>query len=412
MIDFPYRVPAIKVEQPLGDFYVVALSAEFLLQTCYTIKAEILEDSDEDEGVSYLGSIVNKLKGNQRIRSTKRLKEIKNYTETVDASFPNSIILGANYFEDGTLVTDPELRWNIVETEIEDGRKLYELVVPTNTALASIIDGQHRVFGFTESNAKDMMLPCSVYTDLPLPYHARIFSNININQKRVDKNLAYNLFQFDMEQGEAKTWSPETLAVYFTRVLAKEEQSPFYGKIKLGLINSTSETSISMASVIDGILSLITNNPKLDREEMHKVPLKERERNLITTNIAHGPLRKLFIDNKDKTLFDIIQSYFNALKNTLWSYPVFQKTLGVHASFDFLRAIIASGVEINDLNQKYFESLLVQAKEVDFDDSFYGIQTKLRSRLRNTLLIACKLELLDNLKVNDQEKASYNKLLN
>lgn len=65
--------------------------------------------------------------------------------------------------------------------------------------------------------------------------------------------MAYNLFQFDMEQGEPETWSPETLAVYFARVLEKDNDSPFKGKIKLGVENSSSLTSISMASVIDGI---------------------------------------------------------------------------------------------------------------------------------------------------------------
>jgi hypothetical protein len=99
MIGFPIKVPAIKVEQPLGEFYVATLTARELLQTCYTIKAEILADDDDDEvqKTGYLGAIVSKLVGNQRVRTTKRLNEIKRYTETVDASFPNSIILGANF---------------------------------------------------------------------------------------------------------------------------------------------------------------------------------------------------------------------------------------------------------------------------------------------------------------------------
>ncbi len=407
MINFPLKVPAIRVEQPLGDFYMVALSAEFLLKTCYTIKAEILEDHDSDEHISYLGSIVNKLKGNQRVRSTRRLKEIKQYSETVDASFPNSIILGANYNEDGTLVTNPNEKWTVKEI----GSGLYELNIPTSKALASIIDGQHRVFGFTESTAKSMMLPCSVYTDLPLPYHARIFSNININQKRVDKNLAYNLFQFDMEQGKPITWSPETLAVYFTRVLAQEKQSPLFGKIKLGLLNSSSDTSISMASVIDGILSLITNNPKLDRETMYKCILKNRTRDLISPNKAHGPLRMLFIENKDKTLFNIIQDYFIAIKNNLWVYPVFQKTLGVHACFDILKEVIKSGVNISDLNQNYFDSLLCQAKNINFNDEFFGVQSKLRVRIKNSVLLSCKIKKIDELKIKANEKKHYTHLL-
>lgn len=407
MTQFPVKVPAIRVQQPLGDFYIVALSAEFLLTTCYTIKAEILEDDEDSDGVSYLGKVVDRLIGNQRVRSTKRLKEIKNYSETVDASFPNSIILGANYYEDGTLVTDLEERWVINEV----GENRYELVVPTSKRLASIIDGQHRVFGFTDSNAKSMMLPCSVYTDLPLPYHARIFSNININQKRVDKNLAYNLFQFDMEQGKPVTWSPETLAVYFARVLAKEESSPLYGKIKLGLLNTSSDTSISMASLIDGILSLITNNPKLDREDMHKVQLSKRSRSIVEENSCYGPLRQLYLSDKDKTLYDIIESYFKAIKLNLWSYSIFTRTLGVHACFDFLREIIKSGVTIEELKFDYFNDLFSKAKRVNFDDNFFSIQTKVRLRIRVSLLLSCEFRDIDELKLDENEKMDLIRLL-
>ncbi|MGK3329571.1 DGQHR domain-containing protein [Escherichia fergusonii] len=197
MNKFPMKLPAIKVEQPLGDFYVVSIPAEVLLEVCYTIRAEIL-DGYEDQSISHVGTFINKLVGNQRVTTRSRLEEIKRYTETVDASFPNSIILGVNYSSNGTLVTDEAVRWDIEQKD----NGFYYLTIPTGEKLASIIDGQHRVFGFTNSNCKDMELLCSVYLDLPLAYHGRIFTNININQRRVDKNLAYNLFQFDMEQGE------------------------------------------------------------------------------------------------------------------------------------------------------------------------------------------------------------------
>ncbi|HDI3275644.1 TPA: DGQHR domain-containing protein, partial [Vibrio cholerae] len=142
------KIPAIKVSQPLGDFYVVSLKAELLLQTCYTIKAEILQDDDERDNFSYLDKIVNGLVGNQRERTPKRLEEIKRYSETVDASFPNSIILGANYDEDGSLVTSDE-RWDVEKIN----ENFYYLIIPSKRKLASIIDGQHRVFGFENSSA-------------------------------------------------------------------------------------------------------------------------------------------------------------------------------------------------------------------------------------------------------------------
>ena len=409
MIKFPIKVPAIKVEQPLGEFYVTTLTARELLQTCYTIKAEILDDNDEEQEAGYLGAIVNKLVGNQRVRTPKRLNEIKRYTETVDASFPNSIILGANYDEDGNLITNIKERW-----EVEDvGNGFYYLIIPTDKKLASIIDGQHRVFGFQDSKAKDMSLLCSVFIDLPLPYHARIFTNININQKRVDKNLAYNLFQFDMEQGEPSSWTPETLAVYFTRVLSEDSSSPLKGMVKLGLANTTSESSISMASIIDGILSLITSNPKNDRELMHTVSIKDgRNRSIVKHVNTNAPLRELFVNNKDKTIFDIVNNYFKALKSTLWKHNVFTKTLGVHACFDFLKFVCSNYDGSIVFDENYFVVLLSPSESIDFTDDFFGIQTKLRSRIKNTLFLTSGLKNIDELKLKPEEVLQYDALLN
>jgi DNA phosphorothioation-associated DGQHR protein 1 len=402
MIRFPIKVPAIKVEQPLGEFYVVSLTARELLQTCYTIKAEILQD--DDEITSYLGTFVNKIKGNQRVKSTKRLNEIKRYTETVDASFPNSIILGANYDEDGNLITNINERWGI--EDVGDG--FYHLIIPTDKKLASIIDGQHRVFGFQDSDAKDMSLLCSVFIDLPLPYHASIFTNINMNQKRVDKNLAYNLFQFDMEQGEPSSWTPETLAVYFARVLANDESSPLKGMVKLGLANTKADSTISMASIIDGILSLITSNPKNDRELMHALSIKDgRSRGTIKDITTSAPLREYFIKNKDKTIFDIVLNFFKALKSTLWVHNVFTKTLGVHACFDFLKFICKSYDGTKDYNEEFFLRLFQPVALINFESEFFGVQTKLRSRIRNILFIKSGLKTIEELNIKDEELKYY-----
>ncbi|XUV82275.1 DGQHR domain-containing protein [Enterobacter sp. TMH.L2] len=404
MNKFPMKLPAIKVEQPLGDFYVVSIPAEVLLEVCYTIRAEIL-DGYEDQSISHVGTFINKLVGNQRVTTRSRLEEIKRYTETVDASFPNSIILGVNYSSNGTLVTDEAVRWDIEQKD----NGFYYLTIPTGEKLASIIDGQHRVFGFTNSNCKDMELLCSVYLDLPLAYHGRIFTNININQRRVDKNLAYNLFQFDMEQGEPSSWSPETLAVYFTRVLSEDEKSPLRGKIKLGVVNGGSNSTISMASIIDGILSLITSNPKTDRDILQTKKVSEgRDRNMLMSMPYKAPLRKLYIDNKDKTLFDIILNFLEAIVNNLWKYNVFKKTLGIQACFDFLKIICEDDGYLHfDINELFEKSSLV-----NFDDPFFGVQSKLRVRIKNTLIVASGIKMLSDLNIkNDADYSEYERLL-
>ncbi|HFE7160046.1 TPA: DGQHR domain-containing protein, partial [Klebsiella pneumoniae] len=305
--------------------------------------------------------------------------------------------------ENGELETNPDERWYVEKI----GDNFYNIIIPSQKKLASIIDGQHRVFGFEYSKARDMELLCSVYLDLPLAYHARIFTNININQKRVDKNLAYNLFQFDMEQGEPETWSPETLAVYFARVLEKDDDSPFKGKIKLGVENSSSSTSISMASVIDGILSLITNNPKLDRETLHLKKIGDgRSRSLLSKLKSNAPLRKLYLNSQDKTIFDIINEYFLIINNNLGKYGVFAKTLAVHACFDVLKNTLSKNIS-------FTQEMAKKCAEINFNDSFFGVQTKLRVRLKNTLLVASGIQDISGLDIKDpSELCEYKRVLN
>ncbi|MCT7473653.1 DGQHR domain-containing protein [Aliarcobacter cryaerophilus] len=388
------RVPALKVSQPLGDFYVVSLTAKDLLDVCYSVKAEILEDADENTDTLF--KTIKKLTGTQRETKKSRLEQIKNYTETVDASFPNTIILGANLKESGELEKNPEKKWRIEVQEFKndngDKIKYYTLVIPSKEPLASIIDGQHRLYGFRDSSKKDMMLVCSVFLNLPMPYHAQIFTNINMNQKKVDRNLAYQLFQFDLNEGNTKTWTPETLAVYFTRVFAEDDDSPFKGKIKLGLSGDEPTTSISMAAVVDGIISLITSNPKIDRETMHSKKLEDgRSRSLLKNISSASPLRQLYIENKDQTFYKIINNYFMVIDDLFWKHVneehVFNKTLGIHALFDFLKEITKEKGINFDYSYSFFSDLFNPIKKIQFKGEFFGVQTKLKSRIKNTLLL-------------------------
>lgn len=409
---YPFEAPAIRIEQPLGVFYIVSLPAKLLLDTCHSIKVELLEDSD-GEDFHPLGKLLDSIKGTQRQEKKNRLEQIKEYSEQVDACFPNSIILGANYDKSGTLVSDPEIRWSIRQAT-ED---FYYLNIPSAEQLASIIDGQHRVFGFSKSNAKDMRLLCSVFIDLPMPYHAEIFTKINTTQKRVDRNLAYNLFQFDMAQGNAETWSPETLAVYFARILATDENSPLKGQIKIGVTGTSSESSISMASVIDGILGLITSNAEKDRSMLHSKSLSGgRSRDMLVSMHSTAPCRSLYLENRDKTLYRVVLSFLNAMKEVLWvnykTNNVLQKTLGIQASFDFLKILLKKNEVQSECSKDYFLKFLTPCAEIDFNSDFFGVQSKVRARIKNVLLVSSGVESVDSLKCSEQEKNTIKEVTN
>lgn len=152
------------------------------------------------------------LYGTQRLIKESRLKEIADYINRVDSSFPNSIILAANYdsstgfdrdeseyidSDDEGIPTDKSKAWFVEKSE--DG--YYTLTIPAEKKLAAIIDGQHRLFAFAKAeiqarNSTDLL--CSVYLDLPKALQAQIFATINSTQKRVDRSLTYELFGYNI----------------------------------------------------------------------------------------------------------------------------------------------------------------------------------------------------------------------
>ena len=76
-----YVYTGIKVSQPLGDFFVGKISAKQLSEMAV---AEVRDMRDND---------INQRLGIQRELNPNRVREISEYVKTVDACFPNSVIL-------------------------------------------------------------------------------------------------------------------------------------------------------------------------------------------------------------------------------------------------------------------------------------------------------------------------------
>ncbi|EHB5528753.1 DGQHR domain-containing protein [Vibrio cholerae] len=391
MITQEIRLPVVKVEQPLGIFYACSISSELLAEISFSSRAKY-KRKDIIEGVFSLVS------GNQREIDDDRSKEISKYIDSIEATFPNSIILGANVDREGNLVTDRNKRWRIEE---EDGR--LTLVIPSMEKLATIIDGQHRLSGFKYSERKGMDLLCSVFIDLPAPYHAYIFATININQKKVNKSLAYELYGFKLENESRSIWSPEKLAVYITRKLNSIE-SPLKNKIKLGAeieklpilkgCDSTNENEmlgiVSLSTIVDGILKQISSNPKADRDALlnYKNKLGRKGLNDGTENT---PLRKHYINGNDEYIETVVFDFLEALENKLWvnqsvnSYLL--KTIGFQASFDLLRQYLKKNK--GEFDKFEFMEVLDNLTKIDFSDVFFTASGIGVSRMKNIMLIKC-----------------------
>ena len=341
--------PAIRVDQPLGTFYAFSLSADMLNRIAYSYPAEAVDRMDNEwsdsKGYSILGS--------QRAEKKKRLDEIASFIRTTDATFPNAIILGANYDRDGQYIESEVDRWTVRE----DAGGRWTIRIPNvNRQSASIIDGQHRLHAFDrlppDAPERRMELLCVAFLELPTPYHAYVFATINFNQKKVSKSEAYEMFGFDVDERPPIFWSPETLAVYLTRLLNTEKSSPLFKCIlpsadsKVLFQDSDdgkSDVRVSLATVVDGILRLISRNPMEDRNTIRRPQNRERGRESLT-GITGAPLRELYIKGNDKAIFELLCNYFSAVQEEVWTTAgqgsYLRKTVGVQALFDVFRELL------------------------------------------------------------------------
>lgn len=409
---FPIRLPALKVVQPIGVFYVTVLPAWLLLDVAYS---DALSATLREGGVGY------ELTGTQRLRQPKRLQPIADFINRHDAAFPNSIILAANFRKEDGLIEDDESldqegdaepsghqRWIVEERSLDDNN-LDEngepgscvLTIPSREKLASIIDGQHRLFGFAQAGVSldrlNMNLICSVFMDLPRPYQAELFATINSNQKPVDKSLTYELFGYNINEESEAFWSPDKLAVFLTRKLGTEAGSPLKGRIviaprrdqALKELGDISGWKVSTAVVVEGIMRLITTNPKKDTTTL-LAKEGRRRKDIAEFRSDKSPLRGAYLESQDAPLYLMTLNYLKACESVFWNNAqedsFITKTVGVQALFDILRKISLEAFSGRDIRMSYFVERFASAGEIDFSiDKFRNASGSGRSAIRQAI---------------------------
>ena len=403
MVKFPYRTHALRVVQPIGVFYVAVIPAEVLLQVSYSDKLTARWDQGRQTYV---------LEGTQRPLQEKRFQQIADYIGRTDSAFPNSIILAANFRQDdGLLETGPDedaaagtadTRWTVTDGTDEPA----VLTIPSPAKLAAIIDGQHRLLGFThvrDSKSLEMQLICSVFLGLPKPFQAQLFATINSTQKAVDKSQTYELFGYNLEDEDPQEWGPDKLAVFIARKLGTDPESPLRGRIviaaetdeELKALGADANWRVSTAVVVDGVLRLISSNPKRDTAAMLEGSRKPRTA-LRSGRVDRSVLRELYLEGQDQVLFLMARNFLHACENVFWKRApqgsFITKTVGVQALFDILKLVAKSVNDSRDISVRRFEAILTPAAEIDFaSDEFKNASGAGRTTIKRAIAAACDL---------------------
>lgn len=313
-------LPIIKATQPIGTVYVAKIEAQELLRMSSVDRRHIDED-DEVIGI-------------QRPLRADKVKEIKKYLTTQNSTFPNSIIVNVRE-EDVEKITDSEI-------EINDSENAF-----------TIIDGQHRLYGFDGYQGNTFELILTIFVGLDVSLQSEVFSIINSQQTKVDPSLNINLELAD------KTDSPKKKLVQIAQSFNIDKGSPWYQEIRM--LGSQSTGIISLASFVRPLFNLTYPEREL-------IEIKNRLKNKypvfpdlsdIKVDENRYPFWPFYISQKPESIYKILLNFFNAMKQVLkddWLNPqsILNKTTGYNAMMRLFGDIVIVGLEKGELTESFF----------------------------------------------------------
>lgn len=195
------------VTQGKRKFYSLTMPSEILAETCTV-------DTREE----------NPIEGFQRLLDEKRAQEIADYIDTGFGVIPTAIVLSAQ--------PAAQLKYTSAR------RSITFKAVP---GAFLILDGQHRVYGFTKAATK-LRVPVVIFNDLSRQEESRLFIDINTKQRPVPNELLLDIKAL----ADTETDREALLRDLFDR-FAKDSDSPLIGLL-------------SPASKVKGKLSRVSFN--------------------------------------------------------------------------------------------------------------------------------------------------------
>jgi len=243
------RVPAIKGKMSSGDtFYSFSIEPNFIGYILHRTEANI-ETS----------------KAYQRLVKKNRLNDIAKYIEK-GGYFPNSIIV--NIFTK----SDKELKFEEAEKIEHDSCTNYGILhLPQTSRSAFIIDGQHRLYGYSKTKSQsNHTIPVVAFHNMKDEEQAKIFVKINQTQKAVPANLLASIIA-DFNWGSDN----ERLAINALKTrlfieLNSHDDSPFFKRIVIAEEKQSDTRCLTLKSILDWGASKTNFFGKLKNDKLIK----------------------------------------------------------------------------------------------------------------------------------------------
>ena len=196
---------------------------------------EYYEFSIEPEKLLKIGYVLHRNEANknmmptyQRIIKRKRLKEVQSFIND-GGYFPNSIIVS---IDSG----GRKLQFDESPTKLDYSiSKIGVLHLPKRYHSAYIIDGQHRLYGYSDSEyANTNSIPIVAFVDLDRSEQLKLFMDINENQKSVSKTLRITLNSDMLWDSPNQNERRDAIRSKIAQMCGEEQSSPLLGRVVIG----------------------------------------------------------------------------------------------------------------------------------------------------------------------------------
>jgi DGQHR domain-containing protein len=241
---------------------------------------------------------------------------------------------------------------------------------------------------------KNFDVMAAIFVGIDISDQAYIFATVNLEQTKVRKSLAFDLFDL------ARTRSPYKTCHNVAVALDRVKESPFFQRIKrLGTATpGRGSETITQSTFVDALVRYISPEPKVDRDLLlrgEELPLPDRD------TLNRFCLRGLFINGDDISIGRIVQNYFDAVR-TKWpgawddfsEGAMLNRTNGFRAFMGIFGRVYTSIAKPGDVVARdRFEVVFERSKFTgeDFNTDNFKPGTSGEAKLRNELIAQLNL---------------------
>jgi DNA sulfur modification protein DndB len=229
------QVPAIEGKMGGLTYYTFVIEPERLLKLSFILHRN---SANHDEMPTY-----------QRLIDKKRLVKIREFVKAGNY-FPNSLIVSIDPGRSG--IQFDQAAKNI---QVEgSSSRIGKLTLPQRYHSIYVIDGQHRLYGYSETEyAHKNTIPVVAFVDLEKDSQVKMFMDINENQKKVSKALR-NILTVDLLlDSKIDEQRQRALMLYFGQKLGEDSNSPLYGRVVMGENEADATMCITIEYIKDAI---------------------------------------------------------------------------------------------------------------------------------------------------------------